>query len=295
MKNPLQTVLEWWLRRWWRPDPAAQARIPQGQPAVVITGGSEGIGLALAHRFAAAGHTLLLVARSPDRLEAARTELQREDSARVILLALDITTPDAATRIAAALAGHGLYADVLVNNAGIGLGGEFTSHAPDAIALLIGVNVGALTSLTRQFLPDMCVRGRGGILNIGSLGGYASGPYQAAYYASKAYVMSFTRAVAHETRGQGVRVALVAPGPVETLFHSRMGSGTAFYRFFIPGQSPESVARSAFRGFRWGQRVILPGVFTPVLTLAMKLTPAIVVVPIIAVLLRPRGAGDARS
>lgn len=294
MANPLMALLELWLRRYWRPDPEALARLPQGAPAVVVTGGSEGIGLALAHWIAGSGHRLLLVGRSPATLAQAQAALEAKHKARVATLALDVTAPDAASRIAATLAGHGLYADVLVNNAGVGLGGEFTSHSPEGLQRLIDLNVGALTMLTRHFLPDMCVRGRGGILNVSSLGGYAPGPYQAAYYASKAYVTALTRAIAHETRGRGVRVAVLAPGPVNTQFHARMGAGTAVYRYFIPGQSPDAVARAAWRGYRCGLRIILPGLIAPPLALVMKVAPAILAVPIIAILLRPRGGGNVR-
>lgn len=297
MANPLMALLDMWMRRYWRPDAARLARLPQGAPAVVITGGSEGIGLALAHRILRDGCTLMLVARNAERLAAAKAELEAEAAGRgwVTTLVLDVTETDAAERISEALAGQGLYADILVNNAGIGLGGEFLGHAPEALERLIALNVMALTRLTRHFLPQMCVRGRGGIINVSSLGGYGPGPFQAAYYASKSYVTSLTRAVAHETRGLGVRVVAVAPGPVETLFHSRMGAGTAFYRFFIPGQSPEAVARSAWRGYKWGRRIVLPGLVAPVLALAMKLAPAILTAPIIAILLRPRGGENARN
>ena len=297
MVNPLMAALDLWNRRYWREDHAALARIPQGAPAVVITGGSEGIGLALAHRLLADGLTLLLVARKDENLAAAKTALEAraKGDARVLTLALDVTVAQAPDLIADALRRHGLYADIVINNAGIGLGGEFVSHSQDVIDRLIELNVTALTRLTRHFLPDMCVRGRGGIINVSSLGGYGPGPLQAAYYASKAYVTSLTRAIAHETRGLGVRVVTLAPGPVETLFHSRMGAGTAFYRYFIPGQSPDAVARAAWRGYRWGQRIVLPGLVAPVLALAMKVSPAILVAPIIAILLRPRGGENARS
>lgn len=297
MVNPLMAMLELWNRRYWRQDPSALARILGGAPAVVITGGSEGIGLALAERAVAEERTVLLVARTAETLAAARAAVEAEakGAGRVLTLALDVTVADAPDLIAEALRRHGLYADIVVNNAGIGLGGEFVGNAPDAIDRLIALNVAALTRLTRYFLPDMCVRGRGGIINISSLGGYGPGPFQAAYYASKAYVTSLTRAIAHETRGLGVRVVTVAPGPVETLFHARMRAGTAFYRYFIPGQSPDAVARAAWRGYRWGQRIVLPGLVAPVLALAMKVSPAILAVPIIAILLRPRGGENARS
>ncbi len=137
----------------------------------------------------------------------------------------DVTATDAIATIEAALAAHGAYADVLVNSAGIGLSGPFHAHAPEDVVRLIDLNVRALTQLTRHFLPGMRVRGRGGILNVASLGGYTPGPNQAAYYASKAYVLSLTEAIAAETAGEGVRVCALAPGPVNTAFHARMGRG----------------------------------------------------------------------
>ena len=263
-------------------------------PWAMVLGASEGIGLAIVERFAAAGHTLVMIARRPEPLVTAAAGIAQRHAVEAIPLALDITATDAAAQIAARLANHGLYADILVNNAGIGLGGPFTSHDSVSIERLIDTNVRALTVLTRHFLPEMCVRGRGGILDIASLGGFAPGPYQAAYYASKAYVIALSRAVAYETRGQGVRIAVVCPGPVDTAFHAKMGADTAFYRYLIRGQSPEAVAGSAYRGFRWGLRVILPGLFTPILALAMTLTPGIVSIPIIGFILRRRDAGDAR-
>lgn len=293
MRNPFLWLLELWLRRWWRADPDALARASAGVPAVVITGGSDGIGLALAQRFAAAGAApIVLVARRPEALEAAAATLRATASGPVQCVSLDIAAEDCAERLAEALAGLDLHADVLVNSAGIGLSGPFTSHEPEDIARLLDVNILGVTRLVRRFLPDMVARGRGGVLNVASLGGYAPGPYQAAYYASKAYVISLTRAIAHEVRGQGVRVAAVAPGPVETRFHARMGAEGAYYRLLVPSESPEAVARSACFGFKWGLRLILPG---PGLLLAipMKVLPAMMVVPVIAFLLKPRGAVDA--
>ena len=287
-------LVDLWLRRAWRPDPEALSRLGAGRPAVVITGASEGIGLAIAERFAASDRPLLLIARTAETLSAAAAGLAQRYPVEIITLPLDITVPTAADAIEAKLAAHGLYADIVVNNAGIGLGGPFTSHDPDQIAALIDTNVRALTVLCRRFLPAMCTRGRGGILNIASLGGYAPGPYQAAYYASKAYVVSLTRAMAYEVRGQGVRIAVVAPGPVDTRFHAKMGADQALYRYMIGGMSAAAVARSAVGGFRWGMQVILPGPLTPVLALAMTLTPGIISIPIIGLLLWRRGDQDAR-
>ena len=153
---------------------------------------------------------------------------------------------------------------------------------------LVALNMAALTRLMRAVLPDMLVRGRGGVINIASLGGYGPGAYQAAYYASKAYVISLSEAVAYEVRGQGVRIMAVAPGPVETAFHAKMGADHALYRYVIPPVSARRVARSALRGFRLGAKVVRPGLVSPVLMILVRAVPHPVSIPIIALLLRVR-------
>jgi short-subunit dehydrogenase len=117
------------------------------------------------------------------------------------------------------------------------------------------------------------------------------GPYQAAYYASKAYVLSLSEAVAAETAGEGVRISALAPGPVNTGFHRKMGSETALYRYLVLPASAEAVANAGYRGFAFGWRVIVPGILNPVLALAMRILPHRIVIPIVGWLLKPRGAG----
>ena len=193
--------------------------------------GSEGIGLALARRFAAAGNDLILVARRPEPLREAADRIRAEFKVEAFAVPVDVTSPDAIPIIEAALTAHRAYADVLINSAGMGLAGPFHDQAPEAIMQLVDLNVRALTALSRHFLAGMRVRGRGGILNLASLGGYAPGPNQAVYYASKAYVLSFSEAVAAEVAGEGVRISALAPGPVNTRFHARMGAERALYRY----------------------------------------------------------------
>ena len=163
--------------------------------------------------------------------------------------------PDAIPAIEAALAAQRAYADVLVNSAGMGLAGPF--HAQRAgrdVLQLLDLNVRALTALTRHFLAGMRVRGRGGILNLASLGGYAPGPNQAVYYASKAYVLSLTEAIAAETAGEGVRdTRRWRPGPVNTRFHARMGAEHApSTAIWLPPPPPRRVARAGYSGLRAG-------------------------------------------
>lgn len=278
-----------WLRRR-SPDPkileAATAAVALLKPAVVVTGGSAGIGLAIAKRFLKAGDHVVLVARDPKALDRAHDALPDDAKQRCTTIACDVAAPDAPTTIAATLRAHGLYLDVLVNNAASGLSGPFLDQSAAAIENLIALNVTALTRLTRHALPDMIARGRGGILNVASLGGYIPGPNQAAYYASKAYVISLTEALASETRGSGVTVTCVAPGPVATKFHAAMGAARAPYRYLVPELSPERVAASAYRGFRLGLRVVVPGITARIMLLFLRLMPHPISVPLTGWLLK---------
>ena len=280
-----------WKRRAWQPDTVALAALPRTRPAIVITGGSEGIGQALASAFSDRGKPLVLVARNPAKLEQAANHLNQAAAKPACLtLSQDLTAPDATDNLRAFLASHGLHAEILISSAGIGNSGDFAAETPEKLEALCQLNVTALTRLTRALLPDMLTRGSGGIINVASLGGFAPGPYQSAYYASKAYVISLTRALEHETRGAGVRIACLAPGPVNTGFHERAGPGaeSAFYRRILPAMSPVDVAQSAHRGYDLGHGLIIPGLFAHGLGMIMRLTPSALQTPIIAILLKPR-------
>ena len=152
---------------------------------------------------------------------------------------------------------------------------------------MIDLNVAALTRLMHHALPGMLARGRGGILNVASLGGLVPGPYQAAYYASKAYVISLTEAVGSEAAGQGVRLTALAPGPVDTGFHAAMGSEFSFYRQLILPLSPEGTANAAYRGYVLGCHLVVPGLINKVLALALRILPHTLLLPFVGWLLRP--------
>ncbi|WP_088342996.1 MULTISPECIES: SDR family NAD(P)-dependent oxidoreductase [Rhodomicrobium] len=287
MTNWLQRLETLWSRRHLR---GAEGPLPEDagrKPVCVITGGSEGIGRHLANEFAARGHALLLVARTVARLEAAAAELRRDHGAEVHVAAVDLTLPDAAAAIGKALDRHRLYADILVNNAAFGLGGAFAGQKAETILALCRLNIEALTMLTRAFLPAMLLRGRGGILNIASLGGYTPGPYQAVYYASKAYVVSFTEALAYENAGRGVRISAAAPGPVATRFHERMGVGKALY-LKLAMMPPEMAARIIHSGFIGRRTIIVPGLMPSFNAFWTQVIPHRFLTPLVGTILKRR-------
>ncbi|ODT29638.1 MAG: hypothetical protein ABS54_04475 [Hyphomicrobium sp. SCN 65-11] len=240
---------------------------------VVVTGASEGIGRAFARRYAGDGRDLLLIARRSEPLVRLAAELRAAHPIRVETLAQDLTAPDAPDAIDTVLVIAGAHCDLLINNAGIGLSGAFHDLPLKDIERLIATNVGAPTRLMHHVLPGMRARGRGGIINLASLGGFAPGPYQAAYYASRAYMLSLSEAVAAEVSGDGVRITAVAPGPVRTGFHDKMGADSDLYRWLIPSLSPETVALWAVTAHNLGVRVVVPGLLNNILALCLRLMP----------------------
>lgn len=286
MMDILENVATRWLSRHAQPQPSALAAIEGFTPAVVITGGSSGIGLALAHEFAKRASALVLIARTQSRLDGAAAAIAAQyPGVRVETLLLDIGCPDAADVIGAGLAEKRLYCDVLVNNAGIGQSGPFTASAPDKLNALIDTNIAAVARLTRAMLPGMLARGRGGVLSIASLGALIPGPHQAAYYASKAFVVSLSEAIRSEIAGRGVRVAVVLPGPVETRFHARMDAEGALYRHFLKAASPDRVAMQAVRGYRLGRGLIAPGLVPTLAITVLRVLPHAITVPVVRWLL----------
>jgi uncharacterized protein len=287
MANLLQRLDARWLRRY-APPPVAAPGDTGRRPCAIITGGSEGIGRALAGEFAARGHNLLLIARDLGHLRAAADEIGRDHAVKVATAAIDLTAPDAVKQVEAALVSAGFYADYLVNNAGMGFGGAFAEQDAERLDQLTRLNVSALTALTRRFLPDMLARARGGILNIASLGGLLPGPYQAAYYASKAYVVSFTEALAYENAGRGVRISAAVPGPVNTRFHAKMGVTSAPYLILHTVPSPQRVARIIYSGFMGRRLLIAPGLLPTFNAAVVGFIPHFLLVPFVGWFLKQR-------
>lgn len=287
MMHFLARLSDLWIGRRAQQNVEALAAVRDLAPAVVVTGASRGIGLALARRFAGdeSKRALVMIARDGAAIDAAAKAVSDELGVRTLPLSLDITQPDAPSRLDEALQDAGLYMDVLVNNAGVGLSGAFAAQDPQEIERVITLNITAATRMMHHALPPMLQRATGGILNVGSLGGFVPGPNQAAYYASKAYLASLTEAVAYEVRGRGVRISVVAPGPVDTTFHRDMRAENALYRVIVPAISAEAVAGGAYRGFMLGLTVIVPGVLAPLAGLAVSILPHAITLPLVAALL----------
>lgn len=284
----LRRIIDLWIARRAEPSPAALQAVGHLRPVTVVTGGSRGIGLALARRFAKAGHDVAVLARHALPLQEAASAIERDFHVKAVAIAIDVARPDAPQRIDAALEASGFYPDIFINCAGVGLAGPFEGHSEQALVHLLDLNATALTRLMRHVLPGMLARGRGGILNVASLGGLVPGPYQAAYYASKAYVVSLTRAVAAESAGRGVRLMALAPGPVDTGFHQAMGAELSFYRQMIFALSAEQTARAAYRGYVLGFHLLVPGLINKMLQVALWIVPHMLLMPLIGWLLRPR-------
>lgn len=268
---------------------------PRGasKPAVVVTGASAGIGLALARKFLEKGHNVVLLARGQERLSVAAEGLRQVagNDRKVIAISLDVTGESAYALLLQQLCSSGWHVDVFINNAGLGLGGAFADQSVEAVDSLVALNVAAVTRLVHHAIADMRQRGGGHIINVASLGGCVPGPYQAAYYASKAFVLSLSEALTQELAGSGIRVSVVAPGPVDTGFHAAMGARTALYRLLLPSSSPEQVAASVYRGYRLGLRVIVPGMLSRIMMVALRVMPHPISVPMIGWMLKPRGWG----
>jgi uncharacterized protein len=265
-----------------KPDPGLAL------PAVVITGGTEGIGRALAEEFARAGHNLVLVARDSAKLARTAAELSRVYPVEIRVTAQDLSTPEGCAGVEQSVRRFGFYADVLVNNAGIMSSGFFQDEDPATITRMIDLNMRAVVDLTMRFMPGMLARGHGGVLNLSSMMGCMPVPYQAAYAASKAFVLSFSKALAYETMGTGVKVSVVAPGVVSTGLHDKAGTQNSRYLLWFPHWTPEQVAKLAYRRFKRGWSVTTPGFTNKLGAFVMRFAPDFMLVPMMGWLFRVR-------
>ena len=239
----------------------------------LVTGASSGIGDALARLIARGGANVVLVARNAARLNALAGELARAHGIQATVVAQDLSEPDAAGRLAADLAARGVTVDILVNNAGFGTSGPFWQIPADDDARLLQVNIVALTMLTKHLLPGMIERRRGRVLNVASTAAFQPGPLMATYYASKAYVLSFSDAISEETSGTGVTVTCLCPGPTDTAFQDRAGVRESRLFTARTVMSVDEVARAGYEGMLAGRRLVVPGASNKAGTLLVRFAP----------------------
>lgn len=237
----------------------------------LITGASAGIGTEFARLFAANGYRVALTARRADRLETIAGEIVSAGGKAPILIPCDLQNADATDKIEAALKAADAEVEYLINNAGFGLFGRAIELDRAEQLGIIDVNIRALADLTLRFAPDI-IRCRGGILNVASIAGFMSGPGMAMYYASKAFVLSFTEALRQEMKRHRVRVTALCPGPVPTEFQLRAGFRPGFDSAVL-NVSPAEVARQGYRGLMADKRAVLPGLGVKAVPLLLRLFP----------------------
>jgi short-subunit dehydrogenase len=258
-------------------------------PVTLITGASAGIGTELARVFAAHGHELFLVARREDRLVALADEIAATGRPRPAVLALDLERRDAAARIATELTARGLEPANVVNNAGFGLSGDAATVDRDQQLGMIDLNIRTLTELSLAFV-DSLERNRGGILNVASVAAFLPGPGMAVYYATKAYVLSFSEALHRELSHRGIRVTALCPGPVPTEFQARAGIRVEGAQDIL-SLTPDRVAHIAYDSFMRGKRVVVAGFFNKIAVALLRFAPHALLMPIVERRMRgPRGS-----
>lgn len=247
----------------------------------LVTGASAGLGLEYARLFAADGHDVVVVARREDRLRALAEELARDHGVRVFPLAVDLAERGAAVRVHDALCEQGLEVEFLVNNAGFGLAGPFPGGELARQLEMIQVNVTTLVELTGLLLPAMLARGSGRILNVGSTAGFQPGPFMAIYYATKAFVNSFSEALAYELAGTGVTATVSCPGATATEFAGHAGTADSLL-FRLGAADASTVAREGYRAMRAGRRSVVHGLTNRLGALAAGVSPRPVVLGLTA-------------
>jgi uncharacterized protein len=239
----------------------------------LVTGASSGIGLDLARILAGHGHDLVLVARSEGKLLELAVELEKRNDITAHVISTDLAQPNAASALAGELKSRGIEVDILVNNAGFGLAGPFVETDLRRELEMIQVNIVALTELTKHLLAPMVERKRGRILNVASTASFQPGPLMAVYYATKAYVLSFSEAIGDELRNSGVTVTALCPGPTETGFAVAADvTETRLFTMMRP-MSSQKVARAGYEGMMAGRRIVIPGAKNKMLVQSLRISP----------------------
>lgn len=239
----------------------------------LITGASSGIGLDFARLFAEGGYDVVLVARTESKLKALADELSTTHGVRALAVAADLADPAAPGRLMERLKAEGVQVDVLVNNAGYAGYGAFAETDTRMELDMIQVNIGALTALTKAVLPGMLARKSGRILNVASTAAFQPGPLMAVYYATKAYVLSFSEALANETQGTGVTITCLCPGPTKTGFQERAKMEESKLVKGKEIMDSLTVARAGYEGLHQGRAVVVPGFMNKMMVQSVRFLP----------------------
>jgi short-subunit dehydrogenase len=254
----------------------------------LVTGASGGIGLELARILARNGYDLVLVARSAEKLATVAEGLERDHKVKVRIIVKDLAISGAAAEIHEALAADSVGVDVLINNAGVGLFGPFAELSVEGQVDMVRLNVESPTVLARLLLPPMLERGSGRILNVASTAAFQPGPLMAVYYATKAYLLSLSEAIANEVAGTGVTVTALCPGPTVTGFSSHAGTGQS--RLFAgPTMDAKTVAEIGYAALMAGKPVVVPGIRNRILAFGVRLAPRQMVTQIARRMQEPKG------
>lgn len=247
----------------------------------LVTGASSGIGVDLARLFAEAGCNVVITARRIERLQALRAELEREQGVQVEVVANDLSLPGGGRALFDAVQEKAIPVSVLVNNAGIGLNGQFADLRLEDQMGMIQLNLNSLTELTHRFLADMKVRGEGWILQVASTYAFQPGAGYAAYAATKAYVLSFSLALNHELRGTNIKHCALCPGPTRTEFFEVAGNtGNRFMNALM--LESKAVAELGFRALQAGKPYVVPGIINRAFIFVQRLVPRYFVVRVAA-------------
>ncbi|HXV15013.1 MAG TPA: SDR family oxidoreductase [Candidatus Krumholzibacteria bacterium] len=243
------------------------------RPVALVTGASMGLGAEFARLLASEGYDLVVTARSADRLGALKKEIEGLHGVGVRVVVHDLADPRAPVAIYDDVRAAGLEIDVLVNNAGFGMYGLFHQSDLQTELDMIQVNIAAVVHLTKLFARDMVARKRGRILNVASTAGFQPGPLQSVYYASKAFVLSFTEAIANELRGTGVTATALCPGPTPTEFQKRAHVGKVRGLRLMMRINPDVVVRAGYAGMMKGKAVVVPGALNNVMAFTVRFFP----------------------
>lgn len=253
----------------------------QSERIAVITGGSGGIGEAFAYELARDGYQLVLISRDADELSRVAGTITTKLDASAIAIPKDLTDPDTAEHIESELTRRNIVPDVLVNNAGFGLQGNATDLDMDEQLAIIDLNVRATTELSVRYGAMMKRRGHGGIINVSSVAGFLPGPRMAVYFASKAYVTSFTEAFHYEMKPFGVTVTCVCPGVTKTDFQQRAGMDESKMSKTSAPMTPEQVAKLGYAGFKKGKRIVMTGLQNQISAYSSHHLPNAILLPVV--------------